>query len=98
MRSPTGSTVDGAMRLARLIIDSAQRSGLSREAGVASDLNPDEALRKIDAWLCDLKDLAVKDGLHVYGRAGAAVADPAWAGKRRDASARPCSPRSTASA
>ena len=71
------------MRLARLIIDSAQRSGLSREAGVASDLNPDEALRKIDAWLCDLKDLAVKDGLHVYGRAGAAVADPAWAASAR---------------
>ena len=85
------------MRLARLIIDSAQRSGLSREAGVASDLNPDEALRKIDAWLCDLKDLAVKDGLHVYGRAGAAVADP-HGPQARDASARPCSPRSTASA
>ena len=24
----------------------------------------------------------IKDGLHVYGRAGAAVADPAWARKR----------------
>ena len=66
-------------RLARLIIDGAQRSGLSGEAGVASDLNPDEALRKIDAWLCDLKDLAIKDGLHIYGRAGADVADPEWA-------------------
>ena len=30
---------------------------------------PDEALRRIDAWLCDLKDFAIKDGLHVYGRA-----------------------------
>ena len=24
---------------------------------------------RIDAWLCDLKDFAVKDGLHVFGRA-----------------------------
>ena len=58
-------------RLARLIIETAQRSGLAREAGVAGDPNPDEALRKIDAWLCDLKDFAIKDGLHVYGRAPA---------------------------
>ena len=58
-------------RLARLIVETAQRSGLAREAGVAGEAHPDEALRKIDAWLCDLKDLAVKDGLHVYGRAPA---------------------------
>jgi len=56
-------------RLARLIIETAQRSGLAREAGVAAGHDPDEALRRIDAWLCDLKDFAVKDGLHVYGRA-----------------------------
>src|ERR1700724_2325368 len=33
--------------------------------------NPGEAWRRIAAWLCDLKDLAVKDGLHIYGRAPA---------------------------
>ena len=55
-------------RLARLIIETAQSSGLAREAGIAGDVHPDEALRKINSWLCDLKDLAVKDGLHVYGR------------------------------
>src|SRR6185437_13382837 len=55
-------------RLARLIIDKAQETGLAREAGIGGEVHPDEALRKIDAWLCDLKDLAVKDGLHVYGR------------------------------
>lgn len=63
-------------RLARLIVDKAAASGLAREAG-AADADPDEALRKIDAWLCDLKDLDVKDGLHVYGRAPASD-DPAW--------------------
>jgi cobaltochelatase CobN len=66
------------MRLARLIVDTAQGSGLAREAGVETGDDPDGALRKIDAWLCDLKDLAVKDGLHVYGRAPADTSDPLW--------------------
>jgi cobaltochelatase CobN len=65
-------------RLARLIVESAEGSGLAREAGVASGIHPDDALRKIDAWLCDLKDLSIKDGLHVYGRAGADSDDAAW--------------------
>jgi cobaltochelatase CobN len=66
-------------RLARLIVESAQRSGLAREAGVGTDGGPDAALRSIDAWLCDLKDLAVKDGLHVYGRAPLSdAADASW--------------------
>ncbi len=56
-------------RLARLIAETAQQTGLAREAGVDADASPDEALRRIDAWLCDLKDLAVKDGQHIYGRA-----------------------------
>ncbi len=66
-------------RLARLIVENAERSGLAREAGVGAGANPDDALRKIDAWLCDLKDLAIKDGLHVFGRAGADSDDPQWA-------------------
>jgi cobaltochelatase CobN len=56
-------------RLARLIVETAQHSGLAREAGVDAQASSDEALRRIDAWLCDLKDLAIKDGQHVYGRA-----------------------------
>ena len=65
-------------RLARLIVETAQRSGLAREAGVGTAFAPDEALRRIDAWLCDLKDLAIKDGLHIYGRAPAGTDDPLW--------------------
>ncbi|CDX29728.1 Cobaltochelatase, CobN subunit (fragment) [Mesorhizobium plurifarium] len=56
-------------RLAKLIVETARKTGLASEAGVAKTDQPDEALRRIDAWLCDLKDFAVKDGLHVYGRA-----------------------------
>jgi cobaltochelatase CobN len=55
-------------RLAGLIVEAAQRNGLAGEAGIDRATGPDEALKKIDAWLCDLKDLSIKDGLHVYGR------------------------------
>jgi cobaltochelatase CobN len=62
-------------RLARLIVETAAKTGLASEAGVARTDAPDEALRRIDAWLCDLKDFAVKDGLHIYGRAPEGEAD-----------------------
>ncbi len=65
-------------RLARLIVETAQRAGLAREAGIGGAVAPDDALRRIDAWLCDLKDLAIKDGLHIYGRAPAGSDDPLW--------------------
>ncbi|MEM7192172.1 MAG: cobaltochelatase subunit CobN, partial [Pseudomonadota bacterium] len=55
-------------RLAKLIVDKARETGLAEEAGLGADECEQEALLKIDTWLCDLKDLAVKDGLHVYGR------------------------------
>jgi cobaltochelatase CobN len=66
-------------RLAELIVENARRSGLAREAGIAGGADADQVLRGIDAWLCDLKDLAVKDGLHVYGRMpSAGGGDPSW--------------------
>src|SRR5262249_41442484 len=65
-------------RLATLTVESAQRTALAREAGVVGADSPDDALRRIDAWLCDLKELAIKDGLHIYGRPPADAADPQW--------------------
>jgi cobaltochelatase CobN len=65
-------------RLASAIITTAQRTGLAREAGVGASAVPDEALRRIDAWLCDLKDLAIKDGQHIYGRVADGCDDEAW--------------------
>ncbi len=65
-------------RLAGLIVETAQRTGLAREAGIDGAVGPDDALRRIDASLCDLKDLAIKDGLHIYGRVSAKVGDPSW--------------------
>ncbi len=54
-------------RLAGLIVEAARETGLARHAGVDGDTAPDEALKRIDAWLCDVKDLAIKDGQHVFG-------------------------------
>jgi cobaltochelatase CobN len=66
-------------RLAALIVEAVRKTSVGRDAGISADDNADEVLRRIDAWLCDLKDLAVKDGLHVYGRAPlSSAADPAW--------------------
>ncbi len=55
-------------RLAALIIETAQRNSLAGEVGFDRTTGPDEALKRIDAWLCDLKDFAIKDGLHIFGR------------------------------
>ncbi|OYX13633.1 MAG: cobaltochelatase subunit CobN [Rhizobiales bacterium 32-66-8] len=57
-------------RLAKLIVDTAGTSGLATEAGIDASADPETALARIDAWLCDLKDFAIKDGLHIYGRSG----------------------------
>ena len=66
-------------RLATLIVDAVRETGLGREVGIDADAGADEVLRRIDAWLCDLKDLGIKDGLHVYGRAPlAADGGPSW--------------------
>jgi cobaltochelatase CobN len=62
-------------RLARLIVETARETGLSREAGIADNLDAGEALQRIDAWLCDIKDFALKDGQHVYGRAASGEDD-----------------------
>ncbi len=48
----------------RLAVD----HGLIAEAGVAADAPEDEALARLDAYLCDVKDLQIRDGLHVFGQ------------------------------
>ncbi|MPT21895.1 MAG: cobaltochelatase subunit CobN, partial [Starkeya sp.] len=55
-------------RLARLIVEEATRTGFARDAGLEAGADPEEALRQIDAFLCDIKEMRLKDGFHVYGR------------------------------
>lgn len=50
------------------ILDRARASGLARECGIDDVTDPEQALVRLDAWLCDLKELAIRDGLHVFGR------------------------------
>ncbi|MEM8878054.1 MAG: cobaltochelatase subunit CobN [Pseudomonadota bacterium] len=55
--------------LKRDILDRAGDAGLLTESGVTSGMCEDEQLARLDAYLCDVKDLQIRDGLHVYGRA-----------------------------
>jgi cobaltochelatase CobN len=57
-----------AARLAGVIMARARETGLAAESGIAPDADPLEALVRLDAWLCDLKDMRIGDGLHVFGR------------------------------
>jgi cobaltochelatase CobN len=55
--------------LRRQILERAEAAGLIAEAGIAWGAAEDDALARLDAYLCDVKDLQIRDGLHVYGRA-----------------------------
>jgi cobaltochelatase CobN len=56
-----------ARAIAELILERAGQTGLSEECA-ATGLDPEAALLRLDAWLCDLKDMRIGDGLHVFGR------------------------------
>ena len=56
-----------ARAIAALILEQGRDSGLLKECA-ADDKPPEEALVALDAWLCDLKEMRIGDGLHVFGR------------------------------
>ncbi len=55
-----------AALLRRDILERAEASGLLVESGASRDLGEDAALARLDAYLCDVKDLQIRDGLHVF--------------------------------
>jgi cobaltochelatase CobN len=57
-----------AAGIAERVLEQAHDAGLAADAGLEG-LDADEALVALDAWLCDLKDMRIGDGLHVFGRA-----------------------------
>jgi cobaltochelatase CobN len=68
------ATADGLDRrrsalLRREILERAGTAGLLAESGVQPGAPDDDALARLDAYLCDVKDLQIRDGLHVYGQA-----------------------------
>jgi cobaltochelatase CobN len=54
--------------LGREILELAERIGLAEDCGVTRDDDEAEKLQKLDNYLCELKELQIRDGLHVFGR------------------------------
>ncbi len=43
-------------------------TGLDEDCGIGAEETPEQALKKLDNHLCELKELQIRDGLHVFGR------------------------------
>ncbi|MCL4152700.1 UNVERIFIED_CONTAM: hypothetical protein GTU68_020158, partial [Idotea baltica] len=44
-------------------------TGLDEDAGIDSAMPEDDALAKLDEYLCELKEAQIRDGLHIFGSA-----------------------------
>ncbi|QQA43166.1 cobaltochelatase subunit CobN [Pelagovum pacificum] len=51
--------------LGKEILSLSEATGLAADAGLSGDRDQD--LGKLDAWLCELKEAQIRDGLHVFG-------------------------------
>jgi cobaltochelatase CobN len=56
-----------AALVGRAILDRAESTGLAEACGLRADASMEEALTHLDAHLCDLGEVALRDGLHVFG-------------------------------
>jgi len=56
-----------AKRVAADIADLAERYGFDKDLGLDFKSADGDALAKLDAHICDLKELQIRDGLHVLG-------------------------------
>ncbi|MDD9911079.1 MAG: cobaltochelatase subunit CobN [Ahrensia sp.] len=52
--------------LRREIFALMQDTGLDKDAGIGEG-DDDEALQQLDAYLCELKEMQIRDGLHIFG-------------------------------
>ncbi|HEX3535697.1 MAG TPA: cobaltochelatase subunit CobN [Stellaceae bacterium] len=57
--------------LAADILERARAAGLDRDCGIDAGDDTPQALQKLDGFLCELKDLQIRDGLHVFGESPA---------------------------
>jgi cobaltochelatase CobN len=51
------------------IVERAWTSGLAADCGLVKGESNRQAIAKLDAQLCDIKELSIRDGLHIFGRA-----------------------------
>ncbi|HLJ72606.1 MAG TPA: cobaltochelatase subunit CobN [Roseiarcus sp.] len=58
-----------AALLAKTILERAAETGLAAESGAAADASDEDRLARLDAWLCDIKEMRIADGLHIFGSA-----------------------------
>ena len=55
--------------LKKQILELIEDIGLDQDAGITEGEAEDQALEKLDAYLCDLKEMQIRDGLHIFGLA-----------------------------
>ncbi len=54
--------------LTSAILEQARATGLEGDCGITAGDETSAALRKLDGFLCELKELQIRDGLHVFGQ------------------------------
>lgn len=50
------------------ILSLAAATGLGVDCGIVEDDGDDDQLSKLDNYLCELKEMQIRDGLHIFGR------------------------------
>ncbi|MEI9997558.1 MAG: cobaltochelatase subunit CobN [Rhizomicrobium sp.] len=55
--------------LKRRILDLAVTSGLDKDCGITDPTDEDLSIAALDNYLCELKELQIRDGLHIFGEA-----------------------------
>ncbi|MCV6598752.1 MAG: cobaltochelatase subunit CobN [Mangrovicoccus sp.] len=53
--------------LRREIVSLCEATGLGQDAGMTGE-DEDRDLARLDAWLCELKEAQIRDGLHIFGQ------------------------------
>ncbi len=51
------------------IVELIHATGLDKDCGISVGERTDQALGKLDSYLCELKEMQIRDGLHIFGRA-----------------------------
>lgn len=50
------------------ILDLTRSTGLDIDCGISDQDAQDDALQKLDNYLCELKEMQIRNGLHIFGR------------------------------
>ncbi len=51
------------------ILERLESSGIGEDAGIDAAADEDGRVQRLDAWLCEIKESQIRDGLHIFGRA-----------------------------